>query len=206
MPSGERLPSGDVWLERLRSRSESEGNVHIAERPPSKDEDDSPELRPRGGRRAGRSTRAVARPCQRAPQATAQQDETYQAIKKGDLLVTGTQMPRFMYADGQVYDEDDLDAGLLQGHTLRAAVKQIFQGPGAALQAPGFNRVKAGNAALNGITSLTPRDIAYVACQVQFSLSSLQQWNNMDGTFNLAEFYWAIVDMLKGDEGAEIID
>ncbi|KAJ7098879.1 hypothetical protein C8R44DRAFT_747953 [Mycena epipterygia] len=72
--------------------------------------------------------------------------------------------------------------------------------------APGYNRGKAGNAALNGVTSLTGRDVAYVACQLRFALSSQQNWNNMDGTFSYPDFYWTVVDILRGEEGQEILD
>lgn len=41
-------------------------------------------------------------------------------IRNNELSVTGLMMPRFMYQDGQVYDANDLDAGLLEGHTFRA--------------------------------------------------------------------------------------
>ncbi|KAJ7290571.1 hypothetical protein C8J57DRAFT_1493280 [Mycena rebaudengoi] len=131
--------------------------------------------------------------------------ETYTKIRDGELSVTGLMMPRFMYRDGHAYDENDLDAGFLEGHTFRAAMKQIYQGPSAALQADGYNRGKAGNAALNGISALTPRDVAYVAIQLRFALSSVQNWSTSDGDFSYSDFYWNVVDSLSGEEGAEII-
>ncbi|KAJ7249707.1 hypothetical protein C8J57DRAFT_1521737 [Mycena rebaudengoi] len=131
-------------------------------------------------------------------------DATYMAIQNGEKEVNGTQMPRFMYSEQ--FNPDDLEEGLLEGHTLRAAVKHIYQGPSAALQPDGFNRGKAGNAALNGVTSLTSRDIAYTACQTRFAMSSVQTWNEMDGAFNYSDFYWSIVALLAGEEGQEIID
>ncbi|KAJ7938860.1 hypothetical protein B0H13DRAFT_1851037 [Mycena leptocephala] len=53
----------------------------------------------------------------------------------------------------------------------------------------GYTRGRAGNAALNGITALTARDIAYVA---------VQNWGRTDGTFRYPDFYWSIVDLLQG--------
>ncbi|KAJ7198060.1 hypothetical protein C8J57DRAFT_1545726 [Mycena rebaudengoi] len=106
--------------------------------------------------------------------------------------------------DGHAYNENNLDTGLLEGHTFRAAMKQIYQGPYAALQADGYNRGKAGNAALNGISALTLRDVAYVAIQVRFALLSVQNWSTSDGDFSHSDFYWNVIDSLSG-EGAEII-
>jgi hypothetical protein len=48
--------------------------------------------------------------------------------------------------------------------------KHIFQGPTAALERPGYHRGRRGNAALMGMTTMTPRAIGYVAVQVSFIL------------------------------------
>ncbi|KAJ7218823.1 hypothetical protein C8J57DRAFT_1537336 [Mycena rebaudengoi] len=131
--------------------------------------------------------------------------QTYAKIANGDIKVTGLMMPTFMCQDGQPYDSEDLDAGLLEGHTFCVAMKQIYQGPTAALQEDGYNRGKAGNTALNGITALTPHDIAYVAIQVRFVLSSVQTCSITDSKFNYSDFYWSVVDSLRREEGTEII-
>ncbi|KAJ7237684.1 hypothetical protein C8J57DRAFT_1568144 [Mycena rebaudengoi] len=52
--------------------------------------------------------------------------ETYAKIANGDIKVTGLMMPTFMYRDGQPYDSEDLDAGLLEGHTFRALYRNVF--------------------------------------------------------------------------------
>ncbi|KAJ6586266.1 hypothetical protein DFH09DRAFT_1308304 [Mycena vulgaris] len=132
--------------------------------------------------------------------------ETFARIRAGDIIVLGTELPYLLYRDGYEYNEDDREDGLLEGHTLFACAKHIYQGPSAALKAPGYNRGKAGNAALNGVTALTRRDIAYVACQSRFALSSQQHWGVADGTFSYLDFFWTIVDILRGEEGQEIID
>ncbi|KAJ7662381.1 hypothetical protein B0H17DRAFT_1144387 [Mycena rosella] len=114
---------------------------------------------------------------------------TYAAIKANDkkFPVLGTQLPAFMFRWGQ-------------------GVKHIYQGPGSALAGPGANKGKAGNAAINGKTELTDRDVAYVACQVRFAISSVEQWNTMDGLFSYPDFYWKVVQILSGEEGQEILD
>lgn len=50
------------------------------------------------------------------------------------------------------------------------AAKHILQGPTSALEGPGTHRGKQGNAAICGITTLTPHLIAYVATQVSFTV------------------------------------
>ncbi len=50
------------------------------------------------------------------------------------------------------------------------AAKHILQGPTSALEGPGAHRGKQGNAAICGITTLTPNLIAYIATQVSYSL------------------------------------
>lgn len=65
-----------------------------------------------------------------------------------------------------------MDDGVLRGHLMLRVAKHIFQGPSAALEGPGYPRGKRGNAKLMGMTSMTPRAIAYVAVQTRFALAS----------------------------------
>ncbi|KJA15738.1 hypothetical protein HYPSUDRAFT_207595 [Hypholoma sublateritium FD-334 SS-4] len=135
--------------------------------------------------------------------------ETYNAILSGRLPVTTTMLPRFLFPDDHVYDPDDISKDLLRGHVMYRAAKHIFQGPSAALQGPGSHRGKQGNASICGITTMTPRTIAYVATQVRFALSSTSSWTPRDGTFSYTDFYWHIVGLLDDEdddmEGPEII-
>ncbi|KAJ7893910.1 hypothetical protein B0H14DRAFT_3662021 [Mycena olivaceomarginata] len=133
-------------------------------------------------------------------------EETYTAIRDGTIEVLGTDFPYFMYRDGMVVDPEDLDEGLLESHVMYATAKHIYQGPSAALEAAGFTRGKAGNAALNGVLALDERDIAYVGCQVRFGLSSQATWSGHCGSFSYSDFYWAIVKALGGEEGKVILD
>ncbi|KAJ7238406.1 hypothetical protein C8J57DRAFT_1566117 [Mycena rebaudengoi] len=124
--------------------------------------------------------------------------ETYMKIRNNELSVTGLMMPRFMYQDGQVYDANDLDAGLLEGHTFRADRRRHYRQMGTIA-------VRLGMRLSTGVSALTPRDVAYVAIQVRFALSSVQAWSMTDGDFSYTDFYWNVVDSLTGEEGAEII-
>lgn len=108
------------------------------------------------------------------------------------------------------------------------AAKHILQGPTSALEGPGSHRGKQGNAAICGITALTPNLIAYIATQVSFScrnqgvaklivspafqvrfaLSSTSSWAVKDGTFSYQDFYHHIVELLTedDDETSQIIN
>ncbi|KAJ7242678.1 hypothetical protein C8J57DRAFT_1243883 [Mycena rebaudengoi] len=120
-----------------------------------------PPLAPRGSK-AGRGFNHRKTAEQLCPIRIAATTENYEHVLKGELTIKAKDMPRFLYAHSQVYDKNNMSEGLLQGHVLRS---EIYQGPAAASQGAGFSRGKAGNAALNGITALTARDIAYAACQ-----------------------------------------
>ncbi|KAJ7923123.1 hypothetical protein B0H13DRAFT_1865229 [Mycena leptocephala] len=133
-------------------------------------------------------------------------EATFADIRNGIKKVYGNEIPYFMYRDGMVVDPEDMDEGLLESHVMFATSRHIYQGPTAALQEPGFTRGKAGNAALNGISALTDCDVAYVACQVRFALSSQGQWTGQHDKFIYSEFYWAIIRALRGAEGQAIID
>ncbi|KAF8148593.1 hypothetical protein B0H34DRAFT_736120 [Crassisporium funariophilum] len=92
--------------------------------------------------------------------------QTYNAIIAGKKSLTAHDLPRFLYPDGHVYNLEDIDKGLLTGHLPLCVAKHIFQGPTAALERPGYHHGKRGNAALMGMTMMTPCSISYVAVQV----------------------------------------
>ncbi|KJA13296.1 hypothetical protein HYPSUDRAFT_209667 [Hypholoma sublateritium FD-334 SS-4] len=131
---------------------------------------------------------------------------TYDDIKAGKLPVTATMLPRFLFPADHVYDPTDISKNLLRGHLMLRVAKHIFQGPSAALEEPGSHRGKQGNAAICGITSMSPYTIAYVATQVRFALSSTSSWTPRDGTFSYAEFYWHIVNLLNDDDEPEVAE
>ncbi|KAG6835803.1 hypothetical protein H0H93_014549 [Arthromyces matolae] len=131
--------------------------------------------------------------------------ETFANIEAGNIAVTADQFPRFLYPDGHVYDQSDVYSGLFRGHFCFRVAKHIFQGPSSAHEVPGWTRGKNGNAALAGVTSMSPRSIAYVAVQARFCISSGSQWGSWDKNFDYAKFYWNIVDIFEGGEGKDII-
>ncbi|KAG6895032.1 hypothetical protein C0992_003454, partial [Termitomyces sp. T32_za158] len=133
-------------------------------------------------------------------------DETYAMIEAGNIIVTADQLPRFLYPDGHVFDPDNIYLNLLHGHYCFRVGKHIFQGPSSSLAEPGWSRGRSGNAALIGITSMTPRSIAYIVVQARFAISSASQWGAWDKNFDYSKFYWNIVDLFEDGEGQDIIE
>ncbi|KAJ7142460.1 hypothetical protein C8R44DRAFT_865802 [Mycena epipterygia] len=123
--------------------------------------------------------------------------ETYDKILAGEIVVTGRQLPAFLYPANHPYNPDDIEDKLLQGPLPVASAKQIYQGPLAALRGPGYHRGNAmGRRSWGRATSVI----------VVSSLSSLANWSLQDGTFNYEEFFWSIVDLFKDGEGQDILD
>ncbi|KAF8954655.1 hypothetical protein BDZ97DRAFT_1676131, partial [Flammula alnicola] len=130
---------------------------------------------------------------------------TYADILAGRKPLTAFDLPRFLYPDGHVYDPNDMDMGVLQGHLLLRVAKHIFQGPTAALERPGYHRGRRGNAALMGLTSMTPRAIGYVCVQTRFAICAVDNWATVDGNFDYNAFFWVIVSLFDDSEGEEIL-
>ncbi|KAJ7719071.1 hypothetical protein B0H14DRAFT_2643109 [Mycena olivaceomarginata] len=104
------------------------------------------------------------------------------------------------------YNDLDIEDKLLEGCLPIAAAKQIYQGPLAALQTPGYHQGRAGNAVRNGQDRLGPCDVVYMCTQLYFSLSNLGSWSVRDGSFSYQDFYWSIVNLFQGGEGQAILD
>ncbi|KZT30275.1 hypothetical protein NEOLEDRAFT_1055026, partial [Neolentinus lepideus HHB14362 ss-1] len=143
-------------------------------------------------------------------------------VKTGRESVTAMQLPRFLYPEGHEYREDDIEEGLFHGHLMirvrpfvlllsltqlepSQSAKHLFVGPGSSLKGPGYKKGRAGVAKIIGMNKITPRAIAYVACQVRFALSDVQEWNQTDRDFDYTQFYWNIVSLFDNDECAEVI-
>ncbi|KIJ09481.1 hypothetical protein PAXINDRAFT_87389, partial [Paxillus involutus ATCC 200175] len=129
------------------------------------------------------------------------------------FLVSAYHWPRFLYKGG-LYDRGNPSKGLFKGEFLLMAFKHIFTSPSstspdeaedkdeppcnrhklmATGQAPGRSHV----AALLGMKAVQPRAIAYVAVQLQFSLSSCKSWRNNDAGFEHDVFYNHIVNWFE---------
>ncbi|KAJ3511829.1 hypothetical protein NLJ89_g3879 [Agrocybe chaxingu] len=131
--------------------------------------------------------------------------ETYNDLNRGGKNARAGDFPRFLYPDGHIYNPDDIETGILQGHLMLRVAKHILQGPTAALAGAGFHRGRGGNASLMNLSGVTPNVIAYIAVQTRFALSSQSMWGKRDGLFDYQEFYWRIVSLFDDDEGQDII-
>ncbi|EPQ54114.1 hypothetical protein GLOTRDRAFT_26664, partial [Gloeophyllum trabeum ATCC 11539] len=107
------------------------------------------------------------------------------------------QFPRFLYPDGREYDKNNLEDGLFGGHVMIRCAKHLLVGPASALRPTGYKKGRAGNAKVMGVNSITPRIIAYIAVQVGFALSDVQEWNQLDHDFNYQSFFWNILTLFE---------
>ncbi|KAG2158374.1 uncharacterized protein EDB93DRAFT_1050072, partial [Suillus bovinus] len=48
---------------------------------------------------------------------------------------------------------------------------------------------------------VSPRSITYVACQLQFALSSVTSWCSMDNDFDYVQFWYNVVDFFERAPG-----
>ncbi|ETW85813.1 hypothetical protein HETIRDRAFT_448800 [Heterobasidion irregulare TC 32-1] len=123
---------------------------------------------------------------------------TWNKLKNNEIKVLAKHWPAFVYKDYQ-YDPSDREKGLFRGHLLICAWRAIYIGPSAARLGPDSKIActKSGNAKLHGANVVTPRTIAYAACQARFAISSIEMWSPDDGTFNYPIFYRRIVELFE---------
>ncbi|KAJ7053134.1 hypothetical protein C8F01DRAFT_554380 [Mycena amicta] len=116
-------------------------------------------------------------------------------VRSGAYLLDGAMPPSFLYPFGQKNDTTAL-RNFLASPILLRALKAILQGPSSALKSDGFHAGRKAVAKIINLRTVTPRVIAYGACQVRFALSSMQAWNRWDGNFDYEKFFWMIVTEL----------
>ncbi|KAG1721105.1 hypothetical protein EDB19DRAFT_1898371 [Suillus lakei] len=130
--------------------------------------------------------------------------ETKQNLKSGETAVRGDQWLMFLYA-GYVYDPEDPWTGLLRSEILIFGFKHVFTSPSSVDREPKATR--SGNTYLHGMKSVTKASLAYIAMQVQFSLSSLSVFSCTDTVMDSKNFYHSILDLLEDpDESQEVVD
>ncbi|KAJ6451832.1 hypothetical protein C8R47DRAFT_1169717 [Mycena vitilis] len=150
------------------------------------------------------------------PMTKAANTSTWTQVLEGEIHLTGDQLPGFIFPCGQIFPIDkplddpawaDVLENACKGEVCLRSAKAIYQGPEAALEGDGFHKGKPGNASIIGLSTFTPRTVANVITQVRFGLSSMAEWNKMEGDhFDYEEFFWTIHDLFKDEElGASII-
>ncbi|KAG2107801.1 hypothetical protein BD769DRAFT_1366155, partial [Suillus cothurnatus] len=116
----------------------------------------------------------------------------------------------------------DLEEGLFKGKILVQGYKAVFTSPSSAKDVEGDGdgadiiqnnrrakkslnelKVKRHVAQIINMKKVTPRSIAYIACQVRFSLSSVTSWRSVDGDFDYVQFWRTIVDFFERPPGRD---
>ncbi|KAG2746622.1 hypothetical protein P692DRAFT_20876025 [Suillus brevipes Sb2] len=137
------------------------------------------------------------------------------------LIVTDLSFPAFLH-DKYKADPDNLEEGLFKGKILLQGYKAVFTSPSSTKDTTGDGdgedviqsnrraknscsrvKVKKHVAQIIKMEKVTPRSIAYIACQVRFALSSITLWRSVDGDFNYIQFWWSIVDVFERPPGRE---
>jgi hypothetical protein len=128
--------------------------------------------------------------------------ETKEKLRGGEIIVSGDQLPLFVY-QGYYYDPEDPWNGLFRSSLLVSAYKHIFTSPSSVEKEPKATR--SGNARIHGMTKVTPASIAYIATQVRFALSSSPVFSRTDTVIDSETFYISVLGLLEDVEEKEEI-
>ncbi|KAG2108069.1 uncharacterized protein F5147DRAFT_653149 [Suillus discolor] len=135
------------------------------------------------------------------------------------FIVSKNLWPMFMYENYEA-DAKNLERGLMKSKLLVMLIvlkgfKAIFTPPlpmksmAMAMapislriaDAPGDGRIKPKSRRMRKVT---PRAIAYTACQIRFALSNITSWRTVDGDFDYHVFWNNIVDFFEAPPGAAV--
>ncbi|KAG2739853.1 hypothetical protein P692DRAFT_20881566 [Suillus brevipes Sb2] len=155
----------------------------------------------------------------------AEWDWSQDSVKAGirdrttEYIISENSWPLFVYENYQV-NSDDLEEGFLKSRLLVLAFKAVFTSPSSARETDGDGdgadiiennrharqrsdqtKVKMCVASIINMRKVTPRAIAYIACQVRFALSSVSSWRTIDGDFDYEAFWCNIVDFFEDVPG-----
>ncbi|KAG1836800.1 hypothetical protein DFJ58DRAFT_669374, partial [Suillus subalutaceus] len=130
-------------------------------------------------------------------------------------IVTDLSFPTFLY-EKYTASADNLEEGLFKGGILVKAYKAVFTSPSSAKDVEGDGdgadisannrraqkshhrlKVKKHVTHIIKMKKVTPRSIAYIACQARFALSSVTSWQSVDGDFDYIQFWRTIVDVFE---------
>ncbi|KAG0703576.1 hypothetical protein DFH29DRAFT_998401 [Suillus ampliporus] len=134
-------------------------------------------------------------------------------------IVTNLSFPTFLY-EKYTANVDNLEEGLFKGKILVQVYKAVFTSPSSARDIEGdgdgadiiqnnrrARRSSSGLKVKKHVTHIikmrkvTPRSIAYIACQVRFALSAVTSWRSVDGNFDYVQFWTTIVDFFERPPG-----
>ncbi|KAG2744719.1 hypothetical protein P692DRAFT_20743198 [Suillus brevipes Sb2] len=134
-------------------------------------------------------------------------------------IVSENSWPLFLY-ENYTMNRDNLEEGLFKSKLLVLAFKAIFTSPSSAKEVDGDGdgadiiannmrarrksdqaKVKSCVASIINMKKVTPRSIAYIACQVRFALSNVSSWRTIDGDFDYEAFWNNVVDFFENVPG-----
>ncbi|KAI0362803.1 hypothetical protein OH77DRAFT_1417095 [Trametes cingulata] len=124
--------------------------------------------------------------------------ETHQATIDGQP-VNGSHWPVFAF-DEQRYNPAMPWESFLRGRLVVQGFRHIFTSPSSAVadDARDANRgTRTGNAAIHGMTKVTPGSIIYSATQVHFALSSATVFNKNNRKNDSIIFYRSLIDFFE---------
>ncbi|KAG1867742.1 hypothetical protein F4604DRAFT_2021436 [Suillus subluteus] len=128
-----------------------------------------------------------------------------QRLQDGTWPLLSTNWLSFLYAADAIYDSEDPNIGLFRGHAGIRAFQHLYLGPAAAGSEEHDNddskhgRSKS-KATMYGLTKVTPQVWAWAMCAVWFSLSACNSYKVCIGSFNLEDFFFAILETLDDPE------
>ncbi|KAG1730634.1 hypothetical protein EDD22DRAFT_960691 [Suillus occidentalis] len=118
-----------------------------------------------------------------------------------EYIVSENSWPLFLYENYTV-NRDNLEEGLLKSKLLVLAFKAIFKSPSRKSDQA---KVKSCVASIINMKKVTPRSIAYIACQfeqqVRFALLNVSSWRTIDGNFDYEAFWNNVVDFFENVPG-----
>ncbi|OBZ73780.1 hypothetical protein A0H81_06542 [Grifola frondosa] len=127
----------------------------------------------------------------------------HRKVQEGNIRIRANDFPTFLYADGQ-FDLNNMDAGLCMGEYLVRCFHHVYMGKCTAMSTPTW-MAKGGCkpiSELNGMMTVTPRSIAYIAVLARFILNDQDGWSANDNKFIGADFYKNIINLFDDTEWA----
>ncbi|KAL7278864.1 hypothetical protein PYCCODRAFT_1465547 [Trametes coccinea BRFM310] len=131
--------------------------------------------------------------------------ESFQVkLRHGTVKMNHKGLPSFLYAEHDGPPEHH-PKHLFRGPLLMQAYRCIWTSPESASREPGVGGSGRGSISrVNGIDTVSPATIAYVACLLRHVLSSEATWKEQDAkVFNGATFFKKIVKFLTIDNCAK---
>ncbi|KAI9066044.1 hypothetical protein FKP32DRAFT_1674307 [Trametes sanguinea] len=127
-------------------------------------------------------------------------------LRHGHVKMNHKGLPSFLYAEHDAPPEHH-PKYLFQGTLLMQAYRCIWTSPESASKEPGVGGSGRGSISrVNGVNSVRPANIAYVACLLRHVLSSEATWREQDPkVFNGARFYKKIIKFFTVDSCAKPI-